>query len=54
MVLTDDHDVANNYAGAIDGDAGTDPAAFLLQRAAAYRAFYEHMPLRRRAMPGWP
>ena len=40
-----------NYAGAIDGDAGTDPAAFLLQRAAAYRAFYEHMPLRRRAIP---
>ncbi len=54
VVATDDHDVQNNYAGALDGQAGTDPAVFLLQRAAAYRAFYEHMPLRRRALPVGP
>ena len=54
VVLTDDHDVENDYAGAIDEEAGTAPAAFLLQRAAAYRAFYEHMPLRRSALPTGP
>ncbi len=54
VVVTDDHDVENNYAGGIDIDPGTDPAVFLLQRAAAYRAFYEHMPLRRRALPLGP
>ena len=54
VVVTDDHDVENNYAGAIDVDAVTDPAVFLLQRAAAYRAFYEHMPLRRQALPVGP
>ena len=37
--------------GRHDVDAATDPAVFLQQRAAAYRAFYEHMPLRRRALP---
>ena len=31
-----------------------DPAAFLLRRAAAYRAFWEHMPLPRSAMPRGP
>ena len=51
VVATDDHDVENNYAGVNDSDPRTDPAVFLQQRAAAYRAFYEHMPLRRRALP---
>ena len=50
VVATDDHDVEQNYAGD-DVNADTDPAVFLQQRAAAYRAFYEHMPLRRRAVP---
>ncbi len=54
VVVTDDHDVENNYAGALDIDPGTDPVVFLLQRAAAYRAFYEHMPLRREALPVGP
>ena len=31
-----------------------DPAAFLARRAAAYRAFWEHMPLPRSAMPRGP
>lgn len=39
----DDHDVVNNYAG--DRAAGMDTAAFLIRRAAAYRAYYEHLPL---------
>lgn len=54
VVVTDDHDVENNYAGGIDEEADTDPAAFLRQRAAAYRAYYEHMPVRRRSMPVGP
>lgn len=45
-VLTwDDHEVANDYADALDQD-NTDPAAFLLRRAAAYQAWYEHQPVR--------
>jgi alkaline phosphatase D len=54
VVAFDDHDVENNYAGDLDEDAGTDPAAFLRQRAAAYRAYWEHMPLRRAAIPAGP
>jgi len=45
-VLTwDDHEVANDYAAALDQN-NTDPAAFLLRRAAAYQAWYEHQPVR--------
>jgi alkaline phosphatase D len=49
IVTWDDHEVINDYAG----DNG-DPAEFLKLRAAAYRAYYEHMPLRRAAMPKGP
>jgi alkaline phosphatase D len=53
VVSSDDHEVANDYAG--DHDAkGTSPEEFLRRRAAAYQAFYEHMPLRRRSMPSGP
>ena len=49
VVTWDDHEVDNNYAGAISEKL--DPRdVFLLRRAAAYRAYYEHMPLRRTAM----
>jgi alkaline phosphatase D len=45
LVTWDDHEVQNDYAGqwspTVDG-----PEAFLARRAAAYQAFYEHMPLR--------
>lgn len=46
----DDHEVANDYADDLDEHNG-DPASFLRRRAAAYQAYWEHMPLRRRAMP---
>ena len=49
LVTWDDHEVINDYAG----DNG-DPATFLKLRAAAYRAYYEHMPLRRSALPKGP
>ena len=49
IVTWDDHEVANDYAN--DRDGRLDPA-FLQRRAAAYQAFYEHMPLRWPAGPG--
>ncbi|WP_295849340.1 alkaline phosphatase D family protein [uncultured Xylophilus sp.] len=44
----DDHEVQNDYAGDV-GQAET-PGAFLMQRSAAYQAFYENMPLRTSAL----
>lgn len=41
----DDHEVENNYAGSVDS-GGTGGAAWDARRAAAYRAWYEHMPVR--------
>jgi alkaline phosphatase D len=43
IVTWDDHEVANDYAN--DRDERLSPQ-FLQRRAAAYQAFYEHMPLR--------
>ncbi len=58
IVTWDDHEVENNYADVIDeqdtGAAKQDPVQFARQRAAAYQAYYEHMPLRRRVVPGSP
>ena len=50
----DDHEFDNNYAGAISEKAGVDPAVFLIQRAAAYQAYYEMMPLRASSLPQGP
>jgi alkaline phosphatase D len=44
IVTWDDHEVDNDYAD--DRSEDLDPR-FLERRAAAYKAFYEHMPLRR-------
>ena len=43
IVTWDDHEVANDYAGDIDERLAPE---FGARRAAAYQAFYEHMPLR--------
>jgi alkaline phosphatase D len=43
IVTWDDHEVANDYGS--DRDERLDPR-FMQRRAAAYQAFYEHMPLR--------
>ncbi|WP_370019665.1 alkaline phosphatase [Planotetraspora sp. GP83] len=45
IAMPDDHEVRDNYSGALPGD-GTSPAAFLKRRAAAFKAYYEHLPLR--------
>ena len=50
IVTWDDHEVDNDYAGLMD-ETGTPPEVFLLRRAAAYQAYFEHMPLRRTALP---
>ena len=45
IVTWDDHEVQNDYADKWS-ETFDDPAQFLLRRAAAYQAFYEHMPVR--------
>lgn len=54
LVTWDDHEFDNNYAGSVSEEEGVDVQAFLQRRAAAYRAYYEHMPLRRTAFPQGP
>ena len=46
LVTWDDHEVQNDYAGQHPGDSGPAVANFAERRAAAYQAFYEHMPVR--------
>jgi alkaline phosphatase D len=45
LVTWDDHEVQNDYADKWS-EYFDDPELFLMRRAAAYRAFYEHMPVR--------
>lgn len=53
VVTWDDHEVDNDYTDAISQD--NDPVeAFLRRRAAAYQAFYEHLPLRQFSLPQGP
>lgn len=49
IVAWDDHEVENDY-GADEGGVTADGAAFLRRRAAAYQAYFEHMPLRPNAL----
>jgi alkaline phosphatase D len=50
IVTWDDHEVQDNYAAAIS--KRNDPVDdFVVQRANAYRAFWEHQPLRRPQQP---
>lgn len=53
IVTWDDHEVDNNYAGDVQTE-GHPKDVFLLRRAAAYQAYYEHMPLRAAAVPRGP
>jgi alkaline phosphatase D len=54
FVTWDDHEVSNNYANDRDGHEAAGSLAFLQRRAAAYKAYYEHMPLRARSVPRGP
>ena len=53
LVVPDDHDVENNYAGLVraDDSPALTAAQWATRRAAAYRAYYENMPLRPAAAP---
>ncbi len=46
LLTWDDHEVQNDYAGLKEGNSGTPVTDFAALRAAAYQAYYEHMPLR--------
>ena len=53
-ILTwDDHEVDNDYADD-RSEEGMDRERFLQRRAAAYRAYYEHLPLPERMRPRGP
>ncbi len=53
MVTFDDHDVDNNWTSESNTSRLTDQA-FRTRQAAALRAYYEHMPLRRSSLPVGP
>jgi alkaline phosphatase D len=53
IVTWDDHEVDNDYANDRQEDGAT-AEEFLLRRAAAYQAYYEHMPLPARMRPSGP
>jgi alkaline phosphatase D len=57
VVTWDDHEVENNYADDVDeiddtGPRRQTPEQFLRERAHAYQAYYEHMPIRADLRPG--
>jgi alkaline phosphatase D len=53
IVTWDDHEVQDNYAG--DISRNNDPVGdFIVQRANAYRAYWEHQPLRALQEPKGP
>jgi alkaline phosphatase D len=59
IVTWDDHEVENNHAGLVDeaddtGPKRQDRATFARQRAAAYQAYFEHLPIRPAQVPGSP
>ena len=57
IVTFDDHEVDNNWAGGVpENTAGPNATreSFLARRAAAFQAYYEHMPLRAGARPVGP
>ena len=53
LVIWDDHEVANDYTDDLS-PLMRDPVQFLAVRAAAYQAWYEHMPVPRGMRPNGP
>jgi alkaline phosphatase D len=54
LCVPDDHDVANNMAGHRGRNGREDPEVFRPRLAAAYQAYYEHLPLRPSSRPRGP
>lgn len=51
ICVPDDHEVVNNAAGDYGANGNSTPEAYLPRRAAAFQAYYEHLPLARASMP---
>ena len=54
IVTWDDHEVDNNWAGEDQDPDAVSREAFLARRAAAFQAYYEHLPLRTAQRPVGP
>ncbi|PSQ11296.1 alkaline phosphatase [Halobacteriales archaeon QS_5_70_15] len=55
LITRDDHEVDNNWAGDVPQDPDKQTVeAFLVRRAAAFKAYYEHMPFRMAQKPDGP
>lgn len=54
IVTWDDHEFANNCAGLISEKPEETTPIYTRRRVNAYRAYYEHMPLRARQIPQGP
>ncbi|TDO54575.1 alkaline phosphatase D [Kribbella sp. VKM Ac-2527] len=52
VVTVDDHEVVDNWAD--EAHPSAPPAQFLVRRANAFRAYWEHMPLRLAQLPNGP
>jgi phosphodiesterase/alkaline phosphatase D-like protein len=52
IVTLDDHEVVDNWAD--EAHPSAPPAQFLVRRANAFRAYWEHMPLRFAQLPAGP
>ena len=53
LVVFDDHEVDNNWADETPENAASVPG-FMTRRAAAFKAYYENMPLRKASIPVGP
>ena len=53
IVTWDDHEVANNYAGFVNGDTTVTRDMMHPRRAAAYQAWWEHQPVRLSPTRDW-
>ncbi|WP_160050587.1 alkaline phosphatase [Nocardiopsis sp. FR4] len=53
-VVFDDHELENNWADDQSDGEVISPEDFLRRRAQAFKAYYEHMPLRRSQLPTGP
>ncbi len=54
LVTWDDHEFDNNYANDHSEKSDVNPVDFLQRRARSYKAYYEHMPLRKSQLPSGP
>ncbi len=54
LVVFDDHEVDNNWADDVSENDPEETPLLPARRAAAFRAYYENMPLRRSALPDGP